>query len=378
MEAIKTAGFLLSAASSYVALLYKLCQIRRGWRDPAYITLVITLALQCLTFSMGAVSASSETFLGVRNLAILVMHVAAVSFCITAQVLMLQWANPLSEVRRKIRLWLQAGAGLNALLVALFFIGDAPAMPREALATGTDHPVLLVYLLLFIVSQAIPCVTIYRLCRPYAKRANKAWLRRALNLLSVGAVVLFLYCATRTVNIVTPLLGIDIGMWTLLPTIFSPIGIVVLSIGLTMPSWGVHVSRLAAWMRDYASYRALYPLWHSLYESSPGIALEPPSSSVSDLHYRLHRRVVEIRDGWRALRPYMETVDTSAAEDGDEARQAFAEAMRIKRALHAKKSGAPPRTSPETDGFDGRDAKTFAAEVTWLKRVSAAYGQIDR
>lgn len=382
MDSIKVAGFLLSAASSYAAFLYKLLQVRRSWRDIVYVTLMITLLLQCMTFSMGVVSLGFDTFLGVRNLAILILHVTAVAFCVSAQILLLQWANPLAEVKRKISYWLAGGVGIVVVLIVLFFAADGPGKPKDEFATGSSEPVILTYLLTFIVSQAIPCVTIYRQCLPYARMTSKPWLRRALRLLAVGSVVLFLYCAARTVNIVSPLLGFDIGGWQILSSVFSALGIVVLSASLTMPSWGVHVSNLVQWRKNYTSYRALYLLWHTLYESSPDIALEPPSSSVSDLRYRLHRRVIEIRDGWRALRPYMDRSDSATAPPGDtavaeETRQAFVEAARIKHAIQAKNAGRAPENSQDASGFDDRDAKDLAAEVSWLTQVSLAYARLD-
>jgi hypothetical protein len=269
------------------------------------------------------------------------------------------------------------------LLVVLFFVADGPEKPRDEFATGSSEPIILTYLLIFIVSQAIPCVTIFQQCLPYARMTAKPWLRRALRLLAVGSVVLFLYCAARTVNIISPLLGIDIGKWQIISSVLSAIGIFIISASLTMPSWGVHVSNLLQWKKNYASYKALYPLWHTLYESSPGIALEPPSSSVTDLHYRLHRRVIEIRDGWRALRPYMDRSDSAVpAQLGDaavtgETRQAFVEAAKLKQAVRAKNAGFTPADNQDASGFDDRDAKDLAAEVSWLTQVSLAYGRLD-
>ena len=242
MEEIKLAGFLVSAGSSYAAFLYKLGQFRRGHHDVAYRALMVTLGFQCLTFTMGVVALTFPEFLGVRNLAILAVHLSAVGLCISARIVLLLWAGPLSEVRTRIRYWLLTGAGLGAALVALFFAGGAPGLPSAALNTGSSNLIILTYLLLFIVSQAIPCVVIYRQCLPYARVTPNLWLRRALRLLAISAVVLLLYCVARTFNILSPLLGIDIGSWQLAATILSATGIVILSLSLTMPSWGAHLS----------------------------------------------------------------------------------------------------------------------------------------
>jgi hypothetical protein len=377
VNAVKTILFAASAISSYAALLYKLFSMRRSWRDPAYLVLMTTLILQCLTFTLGAVSLSVSSLFGVPNLAILLLHLCAVAYCISAQLLMMLWANPLEEIRGSIRTWLVSGGVLFAVLVVLFAIGNRAGTPAAAFQVGSDDPLILTYLLLFIVSQAVPCVTIVLQCLPNARITSRAWLRRTLRTLAVGAIVLFCYCAARAVNILSPLFGWHLGSWTIAASLFSALGIVIVSFGLTMPSWGEHVSAVAQWRRNYRSYRALYPLWHSLYESSPGIALEPPTADGqdkrwSDLHYRLHRRVIEIRDGWRALRPYMDRGDAP----GQDADQATVEASKIRQALAAKSAGTAPGEDRDGGAFADYDAKTFSAEVAWLTQVSTAYARL--
>ncbi|MEU5268886.1 MAB_1171c family putative transporter [Streptomyces hygroscopicus] len=384
MNTIKTLCFVIAALSSYAALVYRLFQIRRSRRETAYRTLVITLALQSLTFTMGAVAMGSDRFLGVGNLAILVMHLSAVAFCVSAQIILLRWATDAEEAGRKARYWLITGIGLTVLLTALFLVADGPGRPASDFNTGSGQPAVLTYLLVFMVSQAVPCVTILRQCGRYARMASKTSLRQALRLLSVAAVILFLYCAARVVNVLTAACGIDIGAWTLAASVFSALGIVTLSLSLTISSWGASVTKLLEWARGYRSYRALYPLWRDLYESSPDIVLEPPGAgaSVSDLDYRLHRRVIEIRDGWRELRPYIDRTagggDGAGAGDSEETRQAFAEAAQIRQALHAKRTGTVPADNADTGDFEDRDTGNFTAEVVWLTKVASAYRRLGK
>ncbi|MEU6312817.1 MAB_1171c family putative transporter [Streptomyces sp. NPDC047014] len=385
MNTTRTLCFVIAALSSYAALVYRLCQARRSWRDSAYRTLITTLVLQCLTFTMGAVAMGGGSFLGVGNLAILLMHLSAVAFCVSAQIILLRWAAADAETQRRSRYWLGTGIALNVLLVALFLLADGPGRPATDFDTGSGRPLVLTYLLVFIVSQAVPCVTIYRQCGPYARMTDNASLRQALRLLSVAAVVLFLYCTARTVNILTAAAGVDIGLWKLASNVFSALGIVLLSLSLTNSSWGPSASRLLEWAGAYRSYRALYPLWRDLYESSPDIALEPPGASVSDLDYRLHRRVVEIRDGWRDLRPYIDRAGPGrdlpgrpVKESSEELRQAYAEAAQIKRALSAKAAGTVPHDNKDAGDFDDRDTDNFGAEVAWLTQVAAAYSKLGK
>ncbi|QES51381.1 hypothetical protein DEJ50_29600 [Streptomyces venezuelae] len=392
MNTVRTLCFAVAALSSYAALVYRLCQARRSWRDSAYRALVVTLLLQCLTFTMGAVAMGGGSLLGVGNLAILLMHLSAVAFCVAAQIILLRWAADGAAAARGTRYWLATGIALNLLLTALFLLAGGPGRPASDFDTGSGQPLVLTYLLAFIVSQAVPCVTIFRQCGPYARMTDNASLRQALRLLSVAAVVLFLYCLARTVNILTAAAGLDIGVWKLCASVFSAAGIVVLSLSLTMSSWGTSAARLLEWAYAYRSYRALYPLWRDLYEASPDIALEPPgasvSASVSDLDYRLHRRVVEIRDGWRDLRPYIERTGhagtggpageagAEAGAAGTEVRQAFAEAAQIRQALQAKRTGIIPPDNKDAGAFDDRDTNNFPAEVAWLTQVATAYSKL--
>ncbi|MFP3986489.1 MAB_1171c family putative transporter [Streptomyces sp. E11-3] len=380
MNTTRTLCFVIAALSSYAALVYRLCQARRSWQDSAYRALIATLLLQCLTFTMGAVAMGGGSFLGVGNLAILAMHLSAVAFCVSAQIILLRWAAADEEAVRKTRYWLITGITLNVLLTALFLLADGPGRPASDFDTGSGQPLVLTYLLAFIVSQAVPCVTIFRQCGPYARMTDNASLRQALRMLSVAAVVLFLYTLARTVNILTSAAGIDIGVWKLASNIFSATGIVILSLSLTMSAWAPSATRLLEWARTYRSYRVLYPLWRDLYESSPDIALEPPGGAVSDLDYRLHRRVVEIRDGWRDLRPYIDRTTNGfggpGAEASEEWRQAFTEAAQIKQALLAKQTGSVPHDNKDAGDFDDRDTDNFTAEVAWLTQVAAAYSKL--
>ncbi|MEU9026808.1 MAB_1171c family putative transporter [Streptomyces sp. NPDC048383] len=389
MNTIRTLCFVIAALSSYVALAYRLGQGRRSWRDASYRALITTLFFQCLTFTMGAVAMRGESFLGVDNLAILVMHLAAVAFCVSAQVIFLRWAAEGAEAARKTRFWVATGLLLDVLLTVLFFLADGPARCGTEF-DGSGDPLLLTYLLAFIASQAVPCVTIVRRCGPYARMTDNAPLRQGLWMMFLGAVVLLVYGLVRMANVLGIAAGMEIGPWReALASVLDAFGIVAISLSLTTSLWTPAAGRFLDWTRTYRAYRALAPLWRDLYESFPDIALEPPGTSVRDLDYRLHRRVVEIRDGWRDLRPYIErtTVTTAGStptgskageEAGTESRQAFTEAARIRQALHAKRTGGIPHDHKGAGDFEDRDTDNFRAEVAWLTKVAAAYSRLRK
>ncbi|MFD3805672.1 MAB_1171c family putative transporter [Streptomyces sp. NPDC058619] len=387
MNTTRTLCFVIAALSSYAALAYRLCQGRRSWREIGYRTLMTTLLFQCLTFTMGAVAMEHAGFFGVGNLAILLMHLSAVAFCVSAQIILLRWAAVGEEAVRKTRFWVVTGIALDVLLTTLFFLADGPRRaPLDF--DGSGDPLLLAYLLAFIASQAIPCVTMFRQCGPYIPMTANASLRRALRVLSLAAAILLLYGVVRTVNVLTIAAGVEIGASKeTVASVLNALGIVTLSLSLAMPSWAPSAARLLGWFRTYRSYRALYPLWRDLYESCPDIALEPPGASFSDLDYRLHRRIVEIRDGWRDLRPYIDrtaegvgagggTGGAPGREPSGESRQAFTEAAQIKRALVAKRTGRVANDSKDAGDFSDRDTDNFTAEVAWLTQVATAYSKL--
>jgi hypothetical protein len=385
MNLIRTLGFTVSALSSYLAFGLKVAQFRRTRDDVAYRVLTLVLLLQCLTFSMGVVALTTDRLLGVGNLAILLMHLAALAYCVSAEVLLLRWTSSLAAARQRVARWITFGAVAAVCLVALFMFARIDRLPATDLNTGSDRPLVISYLLIFMFSQALPCLTIIRQCLPYSRLAEPGWLQRALRVLAAAAALLFCYCLSRVIIILLSTDDIDVGSLAVLPAMFSAIGIVTLNAGLTMQSWGPRVDRARGWLRSYAAYRALYPLWHALYQASPEISLEQPSRSVTDLRYRLHRRVIEIDDGRRALRPYMDEPDGPLTRGSAEAtmvdsRLPAMEAARIRRALLAKRAGREPQFDAVAAGPPGQDANTLEAEVRWLCQVSRRFAEhrIDR
>jgi hypothetical protein len=134
-----------------------------------------------------------------------------------------------------------------------------------------------------------------------------------------------------------------------------------------------------AWVRQtaraYRSLRALRPLWQAMRDAFPDVILFPPRRAlferfgVDDVHLRLYRRVIEIRDGLLALREYLPPDAAARAAaylgPGGPDPAALAEACGIAVALHLRRSG---RVAP-----GGRWAEVggdLADEVSWMRRVS--------
>ncbi|MEU5028075.1 MAB_1171c family putative transporter [Streptomyces milbemycinicus] len=181
--------------------------------------------------------------------------------------------------------------------------------------------------------------------------------------------------------------------------------LVLACLGATAAWWRGALSAPARWMRAYRRYRALEPLWSALHAAAPGIALRTRTGRLSWLpprsaEFALYRRVIEIRDGYLALRPYAAPRDTAAgagmAAEGDDVgmgaeaevvRAAEAEAAAVAAAIVAASSGvrpdgpdpAPdpdPDPAGNTSGPAVRPVRgTLEAEAAWLVRVADAFAR---
>jgi hypothetical protein len=128
----------------------------------------------------------------------------------------------------------------------------------------------------------------------------------------------------------------------------------------------------AAWFR-------LRPLWAMLLDGAPDIRLPPQPGTRLAARYRLHRRVVEIRDAQLALRPFQNS--RAAAEAADAAflagltrdeRDAVIEAAMIVSALGARRNGATPASGPDVGHGFPEPGNDLESEAGRLLRVSRA------
>ena len=102
-----------------------------------------------------------------------------------------------------------------------------------------------------------------------------------------------------------------------------------------------------AWL--WSAYWRLYPLWDVLRQEVPEIELPAGRSMRRNIRYRLHRRVIEIRDAQLVLRPYEEAEVTrlaaAAAKSADltpDKATAVVEAAAIVSSLQSRRRSSPP------------------------------------
>jgi hypothetical protein len=161
-------------------------------------------------------------------------------------------------------------------------------------------------------------------------------------------------------------------------------------IGLTLHWWGPRISALVQRARRLVAYIRLRPLWVRFYALDSSIAFDDRRSAGSgrtlstvftaarvlgDVEYHVARRVVEIRDGILALRPYQDPAHCERLRAhfggrglvGDDLDAAVA-AEQIHASLDARgtamcleRSGSPSAGNSPAD---------LAAELAWLLKLT--------
>lgn len=294
---------------------------------------------------------------------------------------------------------------LAALILMTVFFVLAP-VDDEALDFMTRYgnaPFVLEYRLVFLLYLGFALVNVVRLSWRYANIASRPAMDLGLRMVAGGAVVGLGYVAHDAGRLVTTRLGVGypIPDSDALTQLLVAASITLIVLGSTMPSWGTHVGipALYDWLDRYRACRRLYPLWWMLCEAAPEIALVPPPSALKDaldlrdLRFRLYRRVVEIRDGELALRPYLEARVAERVRDlclmsgvPQEELAQTVEAACLAAALRAKAGGlkaAHPAPLGQTGGEPhvtgeaaslGKVARCHA----WSPAVPAILTQIER
>jgi hypothetical protein len=133
-----------------------------------------------------------------------------------------------------------------------------------------------------------------------------------------------------------------------------------------------------AWL--WSAYWRLYPLWHLLCQAVPEVELPLDPGMRWNIRYRLHRRIIEIRDAQLILRPYsirvlVRLATAMAQESGLSSNRvaAVAEAVTIVSALRFRVRGSMGRHNcvPE-NRFGALPSNDMYAEAYGLILVSWA------
>ncbi|RKT07747.1 hypothetical protein BX286_5816 [Streptomyces sp. 3211.6] len=331
-----------------------------------------------------------SAFFGLPNITSLITQAAVVVLTAAQQVVLVYWSSPPAEARRMARRRvLGFGGALAVLVVSSFSVG--PVAHSET-ATSTillsiQHGGYAVYMSFYLLVCAVGQFETVRLSLRFTTMANRQWLKVGMRTVTVGASMILVYCVTRGIQIAGTRLDFDGSALDPIQWTAGSVGALLQIAGWTIPSWGIRITRARGWIRSYRSWHRLRPLWWALYQASPDIALDPPRSRLRDLvpprdpHYRLYRRVIEIRDGQLILRTSLSLEDFSRVARSldlpEDPTSPLGEALQVRavlsrpaeeRAERADASEIPARPPYE----DFRD------EVEWLSQVASSFNRLGQ
>ncbi len=377
------------ALLGWIAVAYRLRSLMRRSDDPGgrFFWLTLFCLTSGVTLLMPEIYSGADDLLGVDNISRLIADVFLLTASWSAQTF-LSGIDDQDEPTRRTRRTSSALVITLVLLVLLFPFFDAPnSQPIQFTERYGTSLVVLSYRLIFLAYLGFALLNISYLCRRYSLMAGRAALRSGLRLVAVGAALSFVYVCFQGILALAIWSGINQrpkALWTL-PTAGGLLAVAILLIGSAVPALGTHlVPRFRRWVSHYRSFRRLQPLWYAIHGACPDIALTPPSSrwydlfDVRDLDFRLYRRVVEIRDGYLALRIWGDPgvgerarrISHESGSSGD--MSAVVEAAILSSAIYRKQRGLPRHAYTIWRPLQG--GQDLATEISHLETVAKHYG----
>jgi hypothetical protein len=277
-----------------------------------------------------------------------------------------------------------------AALASLFALSPARSVETTSMtvATVTDG-YMLGYWLVYVTTMGAALVPVTAAMSRFARHTEPSPVRTTLTLIATGTGIGVLYLTHKAIFIAMRLLQVR-GGWLIdyhdqVSTLLVAGSVIPLALGLT---WQ-YLARLPL-VRHALAYRALavlHPLWLRLYEATPAIALTPPRNRQRDdrpgpldVDHCLQRRVIEIRDGALALRPFLALNDRSAEDVlarlsvNKRDRGLFAEAAWLELARRAKVAGLHPSNDHVNIPAGATD---LAGEIRTLTRIAKNLPVVD-
>ncbi|WP_394614782.1 MAB_1171c family putative transporter [Lentzea sp. JNUCC 0626] len=381
----------ITVSALFLALvIYRFVVLMRQPRNPARWGLWGTLA----GFVFGLIVGVDIVFKALERLVPgspwWLQHVLLCAGGLAVQIFFIYSIDDRANAYRRARWWTGVyvvfQVAITALYVPAYLTGDLAALLRHDFMNA---PLMVFANLVFVGYVGLVEVTVTRLSWTWSKVADRVWLRRGLRLIAIGSAISVLYAVHKVAYVAAVYLGHQ-PPWSEFQASFVPAlaGVVLITIGSLVPRWGARYETMRQWRRHYRSYQRLAPLWTALVNAFPEVQLEEPYQPrrdgyrLDDLRYFVYRRVIEIWDARRALRPYTSRAHRDsaiatarAAGLTDTQITAAAEAASVAEGLRVRSSGQDRRDDDHAPKMPG--GSDLAAEVAWLEQVADAFARAE-
>jgi hypothetical protein len=207
--------------------------------------------------------------------------------------------------------WLDVALLATAVAVLWVTFSFGPATPTARFGSRAEADVSMnTYLLVFLLylGQSVARVLVGTM--RYSSRGTSV-MRHGLRLIAAGCATGLGYIGVKLAAVVLLYANAPISYVaerTAGRTLAVLAGTLV-AIGACLPTLSEWWGDARGWWFDYRAHRDLYPLWSCLTAAAPTVALDPPSGRLADalrvrqMHLRLYRRLIELRDARLVLRP---------------------------------------------------------------------------
>lgn len=293
--------------------------------------------------------------------------------------------SPAGASRRPWLRQLALAVAVQVASAALLLAADVTVDERREVVASARGWALAAYNAVFACYGCWCLVVLVRALARHTRGTAPNLLRTGLRLMMLAAAFGAVWTLWALPDVVTDLdrgrqgLGED-----LVSAVLGSITALLATGGATMSLWGDRLAAPLRWLRVRRTYRRLEPLWAELNALLPELALAPSGArrraGLRHAEFALYRRVIEIRDGHLALRPYREPglpdrvcrmLGGAAGPAGTEP-AAVVEAAVMAAALENKRAGRCHKTAADAEAPTPL-ARTVEAEAAWLLQVTAAF-----
>lgn len=347
--------------------------LRRRHPEPALNMLLLTFGLLAIsaTSFVPAMHLAVGRITGVANIGEPIARTALLGAAWSVQIMLHRLGDPGAAGFRLGRRAVVLGACVLALW-ACFLLAPVDT-PTVMFTRDYGHePAVAAYLVVSLAYLWLALFDVIRGTMRYGRSAQRP-LALALRLIGLGCWLGLGYIAVKVVFVVMLVTGrgtaADGGLESTISRLLAVGGGWLVITGSALPYLARHIRTARTWIVTYRNFRRLYPLWALMYRAEPGIALDPPGSrmadalQVRDLDLRLYRRVIEIRDGYLALAPYLPSQAGLPGRSDDDQSE-----MRDLLVAVANK-GAAQIVNPEPKSAPA-SAASLAEEVDHLARLA--------